>query len=307
MDDDPGATSDAIACTTEQNLLGEGVRWDDRRDELLRVDILAGRVYRDRIADDGSLVPVRTYDLSGTVSAIAPIVGDDGWLISLDRGIAHLSPDGSVRRIVEIAPEGSRTNDAACDPQGRFWAGTMSERPGAAALYRMEADGRTEMMLDGLTISNGLGWSPDGHTMYVADSGPATVRAFDFDGDRGTISNARVLIDQAGGPGTPDGLSVDADGDLWVAMWGAGRINQYAADGVLRQQLIVPAEQATCCAFAGPGLHRLYVTTATEDFDDEQRRADPAAGLVYRFETLATGTPAAPFRPDPGWWATVVL
>ena len=297
---------DAIACTTEQNLLGEGVVWDARRDELLRVDILAGRVYRDRIGDDGSLLPVRTYDLGRTVGAIVPIEGDDGWLVAADRGIAHLAPDGSLHPIADIAPEGTRMNDAACDPMGRFWAGTMADQAGAAALYRLGIDGRSELVLDGLTISNGLDWSLDGRTMYLADSGPCVVHAFDFDADRGTISNSRVLIDLADDVGTPDGLTVDADGDLWVAIWGAGRVNRYSADGVFREELIVPAAQTTSCAFAGPGLDRLYVTTATEDFSDEQREADRAAGLVYRFETLARGRPAAPYRPDPTWWATAV-
>ncbi len=161
-------------------------------------------------------------------------------------------------------------------------------------------------MLDGLTTSNGLDWSPDARTMYLADSGPRIVQAFDFDADRGTISNARVIIRIAPDLGTPDGLTVDAAGDLWVAIWGAGRIHRYTADGDLREELIVPAAQSTSCAFAGPGLHRLYVTTATEHWTDDQRRADPQAGLVYRFETPATGRPAAPFRPDPSWWSTVV-
>lgn len=295
-------TGEAIACTTEQNLLGEGARWDARRDELLRVDILAGRVYRDRIADDSGLIPVRNYDVAGTVGAIAPIDGDGGWLLAANRGIAHLSPDGSVRPLAELAPQGTRMNDAACDPKGRFWAGTTAERAGAAALYRFDLDGRTELVLDGLSTSNGLDWSPDTRTMYLADSGPRVVHAFDFDVDRGTISNGRVLISLPEHGGTPDGLTIDADGDLWVAIWGAGRIHRYSADGALRQELIVPAAQTTSCAFAGPGLHRLYVTTATEDFSDEERRADPAAGLVYRFETTATGRPAAPFRPNPGWW-----
>lgn len=294
-------TGEAIACTSEQNLLGEGARWDARRDELLRVDILAGRVYRDRIADDGGLIPVQTYDVAGTVGAIAPIDGDGGWLLAANRGIVHLSPDGSVRSLAELAPQGTRMNDAACDPKGRFWAGTTADRAGAAALYRLDVDGRTELMLDGLTTSNGLDWSPDSRTMYLADSGPRVVHAFDFDADRGAISNGRVLISLSDHSGTPDGLTVDADGDLWVAIWGAGRIHRYSADGALRQELIVPAAQTTSCAFAGHGLHRLYVTTATEDFNEEQRRADPAAGLVYRFETIATGRPAAPFRPHPAW------
>lgn len=211
--------SKAVACTTEQTLLGEGARWDARRDELLRVDILAGRVYRDRIADDGGVIPVRTYDVGGTVSAIAPIDGDDGWLLAADRGFAHLSSDGSVRRLADVAPPGTRMNDGACDPKGRFWAGTLADRAGAAALYRLDRCGRTEQMLDGLTTSNGLDWSPDGRSMYLADSGPHVVHAFDFDADAGTIANGRVIIDLADELGTPDGLTVDADGDLWVAIW----------------------------------------------------------------------------------------
>jgi sugar lactone lactonase YvrE len=294
----------AVACTTEQTVLGEGVRWDARRDELLRVDILAGRVYRDRVDDDGGLVSVRTYLVPGTVGAIAPVHGDDGWLLAAGQGFVHLSPDGALRPIAGVAPAGTRMNDAACDPQGRYWAGTLADdhHDGGGALYRLGRTGRTDLMLGDLTISNGLGWSPDGATMYLVDSGPRVVHAFAFDADRGSISKGRVLVTIPGEVGAPDGMTVDAAGDLWVGIYGGGSVHRYSPDGVLRQVLIVPAEQATCCAFAGPGLHRLYVTTGTEGWSDEQRRAEPAAGLVYRFDTDAAGWPAAPFRPDPGWW-----
>lgn len=300
-------TSGAVACTTEQNLLGEGARWDARRGELLRVDIMAGRVYRDRVDDDGGLVPVRTYQLRGTVGAITPVEGDEGWLLAAGRGFAHLSPDGAVRALVDVAPEGTRMNDAACDPQGRFWAGTKAHdnHVGGGALYRLDRDGHTELMLDGLTISNGLGWSPDGATMYLADTIPRVIHAFSFDGERGTISDGRVLVTVTGEGVGPDGMAVDAAGDLWVAIFGGGRVQRYSPDGELRQELHVPAAQTTSCAFAGPGLRRLYVTTATEDWSDEQRRAEPTAGLTYWMDTDATGRPAAPFRPEPAWWATV--
>jgi sugar lactone lactonase YvrE len=131
------------------------------------------------------------------------------------------------------------------------------------------------------------------------------VVAFAFDAERGTISDGRVLVDVPDEVGAPDGLTVDADGDLWVAIWGAGRVHRYSPDGELREELVVPAVESTCCGFAGPGLTRLYVTTATEDWTDEQRRAEPSAGLVYRFETDVTGRPAEPFRRDPAWWATL--
>ena len=116
----------AVACTSEQTVLGEGVRWDARRDELLRVDILAGRVHRDR-SPDGSLAAVRVYSLPGTVGAITPIAGDDGWLLAAGRGFVHLSPDGSTHALSEVAPAGTRMNDGACDTHGRFWAGTLAD------------------------------------------------------------------------------------------------------------------------------------------------------------------------------------
>jgi sugar lactone lactonase YvrE len=162
------------------------------------------------------------------------------------------------------------------------------------------------LMLGDMTISNGLGWSPDGGTMYLADSGPRVIHAFAFDAERGTISNGRVLITVPEEIGAPDGLTVDAHGELWVAIFGGGRVHRYSPDGRLRQALHVPAMQSTSCAFAGPGMNRLYVTTATENWSDEQRRAEPGAGLVYRIDTDATGRPATPFRPNPTWWARAI-
>jgi sugar lactone lactonase YvrE len=301
------AARDAVPSTTRQTVLGEGARWDARRDELLGVDIVSGHVYRETIAPDGSLTRVGTYELPGTVGAVAPVEGDDGFVLAAGLGFAYLSFDGDLRLLGDVTPEGTRMNDGACDPQGRFWAGTLAHdhRPGGAALYRLERDGGTEQMLDGLTISNGIDWSPDGTTMYLVDTIPRRVHAFAFDGARGTISDGRVLVTVPAEAGSPDGMTVDADGDLWIALYGGGRVQRYSPEGELREERRVPAAQTTSCAFAGPGLHRLYVTTATEDWSDDDRRADPAAGLVYRLDTDATGRAAAPFRPDPAWWRTL--
>ena len=123
----------ATPVTTTQAELGEGVIWDDRRDELLHVDIPAGLMYRERIADDGSLVRVDTHDVRGSIGAVVPIEGDDGWLVARDRGVAYLSLDGVVRPIAELAPAGVKMNDAACDPQGRFWVGTIADVDGGVA------------------------------------------------------------------------------------------------------------------------------------------------------------------------------
>jgi sugar lactone lactonase YvrE len=298
---------EAVACLSDQTVLGEGLRWDAQREELLRVDILEGRIFRDRIDGDGDLIPVRTYHVPGTVGAVAPVHGADGWLLAAGPGFAYLHPDGALRRLADVVPAGARMNDAACDPQGRFWAGTTADdhHAGGGALYRLDGIGRTELMLSGLTISNGLGWSPDGTTMYRVDSGPRVIYAFDFDGARGVISGDRVLVTVPEEMGVPDGMTVDAAGDLWVAIYGGRRVNRYSPDGALRQTLTIPAEQCTCCAFAGPGLKWLYVTTATEYWSEEQRRLEPTAGIVYRFDTSSTGRPAEPFRPDPAWWQDV--
>ena len=146
-------------------------------------------------------------------------------------------------------------NDGACDPQGRFWAGTLADdhHPGGGALYRLDRNGRTEQVLDGMTIPNGVGWSPDGQTMYLVDSGPRVVHAFGFDPERGSISAGRTLITVAEDVGSPDGMTVDAAGDLWVAIYGGGQVRRFSPDGVLIEVLTVPARQSTCCAFAGLG------------------------------------------------------
>ena len=244
----------AVARTTEQCELGEGVRWDARRDELLRVDILSGRIYRDKIIDDGGLLPVETYHVAGTVAAIAPIQGDEGWLLAAARGFSYLRPDGTVRPVAEVAPEGTRMNDAACDPQGRFWAGTLAhdQRAGGGSLYRLDNTGQTELIMSGLTISNGLGWSPDGSLFYSIDTTPGLVYVRDRGGER------RVLLDL---DVSPDGMCVDAAGNLWIAVYGAGEVRRYTPSGELTGVVSVPEPEATCPAFVGPGLDRLLITT----------------------------------------------
>jgi sugar lactone lactonase YvrE len=299
---------DAVVCTSEQTQLGEGVRWDARRGELLRVDILAGRVFRDRVEPDGSLSAVARYELPCPVGMIAPIEGDEGWLLGAGRGFVHLAPDGTHWSVAgDVSAPGTRMNDGASDPQGRFWGGSLADdhHEGGGAVYRLDRDGRVEQVLDAMTIPNGVGWSPDGQVMYLVDSGPRVVHAFAFDGDRGALSDQRVLITVPEEVGAPDGMTVDAAGDLWVAVYGGGRVQRYSPGGVLKAEFAVPATQSTCCALGGPGLDRLFITTATENYTEQQRRDEPAAGLVYWHDVNTVGRPAAPFRPDPAWWASV--
>jgi sugar lactone lactonase YvrE len=301
-------TKSPAASTINQAVLGEGIRWDGRLDEVLAVDILAGRVYRGRVDADGGLGLIREYQVPGTVGAIVPVHGDEGWVLAAGRGFAYLSRDGNIRPLAEVAPTGTRMNDGACDPQGRFWAGTLADdfHSGGGALFRLGRGGQVDRVLSDLTISNGLGWSPDGTTMYLVDSGPGVLHAFSFEPETGAISDSRALVTVPEDVGTPDGLTVDANGDIWVAIYGGGRVHRYSPTGELRQALLVPAAQCTSCAFAGPELKRLYVTTATEGWSDEQRRAEPTAGLVYRFDTDAIGRSAAPFRPEAAWWEKMI-
>jgi sugar lactone lactonase YvrE len=288
----------------QATVLGEGVRWDARHDELLWVDIVQGRLFRERVDPDGGLQRVRRYDVGAPLGAVAPVDGDDGYLLAAGRGFARLAPDGAVDWLAEPAPGGTRMNDAACDPAGRLWAGTLADdhHEGGGALFRLDVDGSVRRVLDGLTIANGLGWSPDGATLYLNDSGPGVVLAFDFDVDRGTLSGRRELVRLGGDQGSPDGLTMDDDGYLWVALYGAGRVHRYDPQGGLDAVVQLPVPQSTCCWFGGPDLTRLFVTTATEGYTDDQRAAQPLAGRIFSVPTRVRGTPAAAFRPVGPWW-----
>ena len=184
-------------------------------------------------------------------------------------------------------------NDGACDPAGRFWAGTTTPgyRPGAGALYRLDPDGTITTMLDGVTESNGIGWSLDGATMYFIDSGEREprIRAFGFDLAGGTLGGSRDLARFPAGGAVPDGLVVDAEDCLWVAMWGGAEVRRYAPDGELLAALPVPVSQPTCPAFGGPGLDDLYLTSAWEGMTASQRATEPLAGHVLHSRPGARG------------------
>ena len=273
---------------------GEGPTWDAARAELLWVDISAGLVRRatrdgDTLADAGSL---RAGD---TVGAVVPAAAG-GWLAAAGGGFTHLTEDGTARVLLELPGEGgteagggTRMNDAKCDRAGRFYAGTMAfdERPGAGTLYRLDTDGTVTPVLDGLTVSNGLGWSPDDRTVYLADSGPAVVRAFDHDPATGAWTNGRVLLETGGDDGVADGLTVDDEGCLWTAMWGGGQVRRWSPDGELLAVVEVGVAHTSSCAFAGD---LLVVSTARSDEDE------PGAGRLFTVRPGVSGPPAAPYR-----------
>jgi sugar lactone lactonase YvrE len=294
------ATPQLIAWSLEPGLLSEGPRWHEERQELLWVDILGRGFHRATLTPGGVPDQVRTMALDRHVGAVAPVAGG-GYVLAAGQGFLFVDENGSVSELAQ--PEAGnvnvRMNDGACDPQGRFWAGTMAydESPGAGTLYRLELDGRCSTVLTGLTISNGIGWSPDGGTMYLSDSGTGSVEAFDFDGVTGAISGRRRLV-HIDRPGmAPDGLTVDELGDLWVALYGGWAVNRYGPEGSLRATVHIPVAQATSCAFGGRDRDTLFVTTGRERLDEAALERQPDAGRVFSVAGLdARGPGCAPYR-----------
>jgi sugar lactone lactonase YvrE len=277
-------------------LLTEGPRWHAERGELLWVDILGHTLHRGRPGPDGALASVATITVDRPVGAVAPVIGG-GYVLAAGTGFLHVDAAGAVEELAQ--PEAGRTdvrmNDGACDPQGRFWA--YDESPGAGVLYRLELDGSCTTVLTGLTISNGIGWSPDGATMYLADSGTGLVEAFGFHGASGDLSQRRTLVRIQQPGADPDGLTVDQEGGIWVALWGVGAVQRYGPDGALLTTLRLPVDQPTSCAFGGAELATLFVTTARAGLDEAALDRQPHAGHLFRFDDLGvTGTPCAPYR-----------
>jgi sugar lactone lactonase YvrE len=290
--------------------LGERPVWDG--EGLLWVDIMAGHLHRHTPGGGDEIVLALTDGGRPVPIAAAACRRGGGYVLATAAGFQLAGPlgrgggAGAGRVLIEegaIRPAGMaagvRFNDGACDPAGRFWAGTVAAdvRPGAAALYRLDPDGTVTTVLDGVTESNGLGWSLDGGTFYYIDSGEPEprIRAFGFEAAAGELGRSRDLVRFPGGGPVPDGLIVDAEDTLWVAIWGAGQVHRYAPDGELLAVLPVPASQPTCPAFGGPGLDDLYLTTAWHDMTPGQRAAEPLAGHVLRSRPGARGRPAFSF------------
>jgi sugar lactone lactonase YvrE len=269
--------------------LGEGPIWDDRRQRLVFVDIMRGHIHdfdpltgRDRVVEVGQ--PVGCVALSER--------GD--WIAGLADGFYRVDPATGRRTLiaaVEADLPNNRMNDGCVDARGRLWAGTLGlggarER---GALYRLDPDGTVRCLLTHVTVSNGLDWSPDGRTFYFTDLALSRIDAFDFDLKLGTIANRRTFVEFPLEIGYPDGLIVDADGFVWVGLWEGGSVHRYAPDGRLDLVLPVPAAQTTKCAFGGPDLSDLYITTAWIGMDAALRAAQPLAGGVFRVRPGARG------------------
>ncbi|HET8559444.1 MAG TPA: SMP-30/gluconolactonase/LRE family protein [Marmoricola sp.] len=277
--------------------LGEGVRWDARRGELLWVDVHRGRLYVATLVDV-DLDAVREIDVGGPLTAVFPLPDpDDGWLVGHGEGLAALSRAENLTPLAlpeRGRPGHTRVNDGACDAEGRLWLGSMeyAGAPGLGRLYRLDLDGRLTVAHAPTTVSNGIGWSPDGTTMYFVDSGPATITAFAYTG--GSLHDPRVLVHLD--DGVPDGLCVDDEGCLWVAVWGAGEVRRFSPDGTLLARVATPARQPTCCAFGGPDRDMLLITSARVGQTETELSHQPHAGCLFAVQVGVTGPGAHPYR-----------
>ncbi|GAB2873022.1 SMP-30/gluconolactonase/LRE family protein [Streptomyces mayteni] len=277
--------------TPERLQLGEGPRLLPGGTVVL-VDILTGRLLRLPPAPGGELVQLAK--LSEPLGAVAPLVltgNRTGWLAATGMAFAVLDSTGRVLRDFPLphrAGGAQRMNDAVCDATGRMWAGTMAYEatPGSGALHLLDVDGTVTTVLDSLTIPNGPVVSPDGHTLYLADSALGTVEAFTVDPDTARLSARRPLFRVDPDEGSPDGMTVDTHGCVWSAIWGAGQVRRYAPDGRLLEIVEVPAVQPSSVCLTGRSL---VVTTAALGLEEP----GPNDGAVLSAPCSAVASPAA--------------
>jgi sugar lactone lactonase YvrE len=286
--------SDGIEVVTAAGAeLGEGPVWDARSGRVVWVDITASRIHLTDTATGTS----ETIEVPLHVGAVAPRAAG-GFVAALQDGF-WIVADGPAKRIAAVpeARPGLRFNDGKCDPAGRFWAGTMAydQAQDAAALYRLDHDGRARMMLDAVTISNGLAWSLDGGTMHYIDTPTQRVDAFSYDPVTGEIGDRRPEIHIPSEAGAPDGMTIDAEGGLWIALWGGGAVHRYL-DGHLERVITLPVSQPTSCCFGGEGMDELYVTSAWQGLSPRNRRAEPLAGALFRVRPGVRGIPTAVYN-----------
>lgn len=286
--------------------LGEGPAWDAARGLLWWVDILAGHLH----ALDPAGVADRVFAVGMPLGCVAP-TRSGGLVAGVRDGIAVLEVDltaapgvapGTVRATTLARPEpelpGNRFNDGKCGPDGRFLAGTMDEAEveRSGSLYSCSPDGRVRRLLGGLGISNGLAWSPDGRTLFHVDTPTREIRAFDYDPATGEVSRPRIAVTVPTELGWPDGMTADAEGRLWLAMWKGAAVTVWDPQrGTLLERIPIPARNVTSCAFGGPDLSDLYVTSARKDLGPTDLAEYPASGGLFRLRTDVAGAPTFAF------------
>jgi sugar lactone lactonase YvrE len=276
--------------------LGEGPSWDAEKKWLSWIDIVEQKVH----IFNPDTKRNRTIVVDQNVGAAAPRKSG-GFVLALRDGLYTL--DIMTEQLTPIAhPErylpNNQFNDGKCDSEGRFWAGTMegNETKGAGSLYCLDVDHTVRKMVENVTVSNGLTWSPDNKTMYYIDTPTLQIVAFDFDGETGTIQNRRVVVDIPPQTGNPDGMTSDMEGMLWVAHWGGYQVTRWDPfTGKLLNSIPIPAPIVTSCSFGGENMDELFVTTARIGLSEVLLEKYPASGGLFRIQTDVKGVPMYPF------------
>ncbi|MDB6160594.1 MAG: gluconolaconase [Gammaproteobacteria bacterium] len=287
-----------VAILPVHNALGEGILWDSRRQVLWWTDIESRRLYR----HDWLRAHTQILDTPERVGSFGLVEGSERLITAFESGIAmYDTHDAAVSWLSrdENRDPAVRFNDGRVDRQGRFWSGTMVEGDQSSAsgcLYCVDATFGTRCQLTGVRISNSLCMSPDGRQLYFADSPTRTIRVFELNEPEGTLGASRIFAQTPAGA-DPDGATIDADGCLWSAHWGAGCVVRYTPQGRIDRTLRVPASQPTCVCFAGPDLDVLCVTTARTGLSETALLGEPNAGDVFLYRVGAQGLPEAEYRP----------
>ena len=278
--------------------LGEAPHWDARHEALVWVDIFPGSVH----LTSASGRSIADMSLDRAVGAALP-AADGGWLLADATGFSRLAEDGRVDPLLPFLADrpGLRCNDAKCDRLGRAWAGIIAGdmAPGSGSLHRLDAGPAAPMVLDGCTVANGIGWSPDDRTLWFADSADRSIRGFDYDLATGTLGERRHAIELAPTPGVADGLCVDDEGGVWVGLWDGGAVHRYLPDGRLDMVVELPVARVTSCAFGGPDLATLFITTARIGLTPDELAQAPRSGDLFVVRAGVSGPPATPWRTLP--------
>ncbi len=279
--------------------LGEGAIWNNQTQKLYWVNI-TGKILNIYDPSSGENRELRTGQMIGTV-----VPTESGnVLVALEKGIYQMDiSTGTKKQIID--PEetitGNRFNDGKCDPSGRFWAGTMSlsGEQKAGSLYRFDGDSTIHKMVENVSISNGIVWTSDLKRMYYIDTPTQVVMGYDYNNVSGEITNGKVAVNIPSDMGSPDGMTIDDEGNLWICLWGGSAVGCWNPQtGELIRKIEVPAKNVTSCAFGGEDLGTLYITTARQDTNDKELERFPNAGGVFKTHPGVKGVPADFFKGE---------
>jgi sugar lactone lactonase YvrE len=278
-----------IRAYPSQNILGEGPLWNVKDKAIYWVDIIGKKIQRYFPEDDkyeAFNVPLQVGMVAFRKQGEMVCATENGfyfWKIGAQEMefIAH----------PEAGKEGARFNDGKVDRKGRLWAGTMTPEGASSALYRLDPDMKVSKMVDGATISNGIGWNPDNTIMYYADSNRYVINAFDYNKEKGTLSNQRPFVQLDGKSGVPDGLTVDIEGYVWCAIYDGWRVMRYTPTGDIATEIKMPISKPSSCIFGGENMDELYITTISDGLTAKEKENERMAGDLFMVKTDTKGLP----------------